>query len=92
MEETSSKTVAKNLLIDSSKTLENKCDHIKKMEFSYVCLAEIICKLGPAIKSNSITRWLIEGCDVGVPEANLLFNTFRDMNSLMEELTAHRLR
>ena len=69
-----------------------RCSHIKKMNFVETDLADFIYKLSPAIKSNNITHWSMEGCDVGVPEANLLFNTFRDMNSLMEELTAHRLR
>ena len=52
--------------------------------FTYVHLADFIYKLGPAIKSNNITHWSMDECNLGVLEANLLFNTFRDMNSLKE--------
>ncbi|EJK76484.1 hypothetical protein THAOC_01751 [Thalassiosira oceanica] len=61
-----------------------KCKHIKKMPFSGADLAEIIDKLGPAMKSNNFTHIFVEECQLGVPEANFLFNTFRDMNSLEE--------
>ncbi|EJK48051.1 hypothetical protein THAOC_33184 [Thalassiosira oceanica] len=59
-----------------------KCNHIKKMIFYCTDLAEIIYKLGPAMKNNSITHFTVERCYLGVPEATFLFNTFRDMNSL----------
>ena len=58
------------------------CNHIKKMDFAAINLDEIIYKLGPAMKNNNITHWSMEGCQLEVLGANLLFNTFRDMNSL----------
>ncbi|EJK48639.1 hypothetical protein THAOC_32544, partial [Thalassiosira oceanica] len=61
-----------------------KCNHIKKMHFAGTNLAEIIYKLGPAMKSNNFTQFFVEECHLGVPEATFLFNTFRDMNSLEE--------
>ena len=61
----------------------DKCNHIKKMNFTRTDLDGIIYKLGN-IKSNNITHWFMEGCYLGVPEATFLFNTFRDMNSLEE--------
>ncbi|EJK54167.1 hypothetical protein THAOC_26266 [Thalassiosira oceanica] len=60
-----------------------KCNHIKKMHFVRIYLAEIIYKLGGAMKSNNITRLVVEGCCLGVPEATFLFNTLPDV---MEEL------
>ncbi|EJK56015.1 hypothetical protein THAOC_24174 [Thalassiosira oceanica] len=42
--------------------------------------------LGPAMKSNNFTHFVVEGCYLGVPEATFLFNTFVDMNSLEELL------
>ncbi|EJK51123.1 hypothetical protein THAOC_29735, partial [Thalassiosira oceanica] len=60
--------------------------NIKKMTFSGTNLAEIIDKLGGAMKSNNFTNIFVEACHLGVPEATFLFNTFRDMNSLLEEL------
>ncbi|EJK51126.1 hypothetical protein THAOC_29738 [Thalassiosira oceanica] len=62
-----------------------QCNHIKKMHFASTDLAEIIDKLGPAMKNNSRTHFTVEECYLGVPEATFLFNTFGDMNS-MEEL------
>ena len=62
-----------------------KCNHIKKMGFSYVHLSEIICKLGPVIeKKNNITHLHIYRCFFGPLEANHLFNVLRDMTSLEE--------
>ncbi|EJK51124.1 hypothetical protein THAOC_29736 [Thalassiosira oceanica] len=61
-----------------------KCNHIKKMTFSSADLAEIINKLGPAMKNNNFTHIMVEACHLGVPEATILFNTFGDMNSLEE--------
>ena len=61
-----------------------KCDHIKKMDFSYVHLAEIIGKLGPALKNNNITHWSLEVCDLGDSDENHLSNTFSNMKSLEE--------
>ncbi|EJK59796.1 hypothetical protein THAOC_19940, partial [Thalassiosira oceanica] len=58
----------------------SKCNHIKKMTFSGLP-AEIIAKLGPAMKNNSRNH---EECHLGVPEATFLFNTFSDMDSLEE--------
>ncbi|EJK66635.1 hypothetical protein THAOC_12429, partial [Thalassiosira oceanica] len=54
-----------------------KCNHIKKMHFTGTDLAEIIDKLGPAMKNNCRTH-------LGVPEATFLFNTFGNMSSLEE--------
>ncbi|EJK63365.1 hypothetical protein THAOC_15977, partial [Thalassiosira oceanica] len=54
------------------------------MSFSSADLAEIIDKLGPAMKNNSITHFEVYECHLGVPEATFLFNTFGDMNSLEE--------
>ncbi|EJK47655.1 hypothetical protein THAOC_33608 [Thalassiosira oceanica] len=67
------------------KFLDNlgKCNHIKTMYFTGLP-AEIIYKLGPAMKNNSRTRFEVYGCHLGVQEATFLFNTFRDMNSLEE--------
>ena len=62
-----------------------KCNHIKKMDFFDVDLAEFIGTLGPAIKNGNITNWDMNECYLGVPRvANHLFNTFRDMKSLKE--------
>ncbi|EJK77912.1 hypothetical protein THAOC_00221 [Thalassiosira oceanica] len=61
-----------------------KCNHIKKMRFFRTNLAGIICKLGPAMKSNNFTHFVVEECHLGVPEATFLFNTFRVSNSLEE--------
>ncbi|EJK74423.1 hypothetical protein THAOC_03896 [Thalassiosira oceanica] len=61
-----------------------KCNHIRKFHFIGNGLAEIIYKLGPAMKSNNITHLSVGGCCLGVPEATFLFNTLRDMNSLEE--------
>ncbi|EJK51647.1 hypothetical protein THAOC_29163 [Thalassiosira oceanica] len=61
-----------------------ECNHIKKLSFSGTNLAEIIDKLGPAMKSNNFTHIMAEACHMGVPETTLLFNTFGDMNSLEE--------
>ena len=36
------------------------------------------------MKSNNITRWSMEDCNLGVPGVNLVFNVFRDMKSLEE--------
>ncbi|EJK44108.1 hypothetical protein THAOC_37382, partial [Thalassiosira oceanica] len=60
-----------------------KCSHLKKMYFTGLP-AEIIHKLGLAMKNNSRTHFAVEECYLGVPEATFLFNTFRDMNSLEE--------
>ncbi|EJK44374.1 hypothetical protein THAOC_37091, partial [Thalassiosira oceanica] len=60
-----------------------KCNHIKKMHFVRTYLAEIIYKLGGAMKSNSITHLVVEGCHLRVPEATFLFNNLPDV---MEEL------
>ncbi|EJK45444.1 hypothetical protein THAOC_35943 [Thalassiosira oceanica] len=62
----------------------SQCNHIKKMTFSGANLAEIIYKLGPAMKNNNFTHIFVEECHLGVPEATFLFNTFGDMNSLEE--------
>ncbi|EJK47020.1 hypothetical protein THAOC_34287, partial [Thalassiosira oceanica] len=61
-----------------------KCNHIKRMSFSEANLAEIIYKLGPAMKNSNFTHIFVEACPLGVPEATFLFNTFGDMNSLEE--------
>ncbi|EJK62024.1 hypothetical protein THAOC_17383, partial [Thalassiosira oceanica] len=62
-----------------------KCNHIKKMYFAGINdLAEIINKLGSAMKSNNFTHFVVNECHLGVPETTFLFNTFRDMNSLEE--------
>ncbi|EJK66341.1 hypothetical protein THAOC_12749 [Thalassiosira oceanica] len=61
-----------------------QCNHIKKLHFNGTDLAEIIHKLGPAMKNNSRTHFTVEECYLGVPEATFLFNTFGDMNSLEE--------
>ncbi|EJK77092.1 hypothetical protein THAOC_01099 [Thalassiosira oceanica] len=61
-----------------------ECNHIKKMNFSYTILEGIIYKLGPAMKNNNIIHLVVERCCLGVPEANFLFNTLRDMISLEE--------
>ncbi|EJK62551.1 hypothetical protein THAOC_16831, partial [Thalassiosira oceanica] len=61
-----------------------RCNHIKKMIFSSTNLDGIICKLGPAMKSNNITHLVVRGCYLGVPEATFLFNNLRDMISLEE--------
>ncbi|EJK77914.1 hypothetical protein THAOC_00223 [Thalassiosira oceanica] len=58
-----------------------KCNHIKWMYFTGLP-AEFIHKLGPAMKNNSRTHFVINECQLGVPEATFLFDTFRDMNSL----------
>ncbi|EJK52695.1 hypothetical protein THAOC_28003, partial [Thalassiosira oceanica] len=55
-----------------------KCNHIKTMFFTGLP-AEIIDKLGPAMKNNSITRFVAEECHLGVAEATFLCNTFGDM-------------
>ncbi|EJK61744.1 hypothetical protein THAOC_17714, partial [Thalassiosira oceanica] len=59
-----------------------KCNHIEKLHFMNTDLAEIIYKLGPAMKNNSRNHFALKGCYLGVPEATFLFNTFVDMNSL----------
>ena len=61
-----------------------KCNHIKNVDFSCTDLAGIVGKMVSVIKNNTITRWDLEGCHVGVNEANLLFNAFRDLKSLEE--------
>ncbi|EJK48740.1 hypothetical protein THAOC_32439 [Thalassiosira oceanica] len=61
-----------------------QCNHIKKMHFQDTNLAEIVYKLGPAMKNSRRTHFFVVGCHLGVPEATFLFNTFRDMNSLEE--------
>ncbi|EJK47152.1 hypothetical protein THAOC_34152 [Thalassiosira oceanica] len=61
-----------------------KCNQIKNMTFSGANLAEIMYKLGPAMKNNNFTHIFVEACQLGVPEATFLFNTFGDMNSLEE--------
>ena len=66
-----------------------KCNHIKKMEFSYVHLAEIICKLGSVIENSNITHWSLTRCYLGVPEVNRLFNASRDMKRLEELYVLH---
>ncbi|EJK47024.1 hypothetical protein THAOC_34284 [Thalassiosira oceanica] len=58
-----------------------KCNHIKKMTFTGLP-AEFIHKLGPAMKNSSRTHFVVDECNLGVPEATFLFNTFRGMNSL----------
>ena len=59
-----------------------RCSHIKKMNFVNANLAEIVYKLGPAMKNSTIIHWSSLECFVGVPEATFLFDTFRDMKSL----------
>ena len=59
-----------------------RCNHIEKMRFDDTDLAGFIYKLGPVMKNNNITQWTSDGCFLGVPEAKILFNTFRDTNSL----------
>ncbi|EJK65652.1 hypothetical protein THAOC_13466 [Thalassiosira oceanica] len=65
-----------------------KCNHIKKMHFSGTDLAEIIDKVGGAmtgaITSNNFTRFFVDECHLGVPEATFLFNSFGNMISLEE--------
>ena len=58
------------------------CNHIKKMNFTATDLAEIIYKLGPAMKNNGITRLYMKEWYLGIQEIDYLFNAFRDMNSL----------
>ena len=65
------------------------CDHIKEMDFTYVVLAEIMCKLGPVIKKHNITEWSLTRCYLGIPEVNHLFNAFRDMKSLEDLRVVH---
>ncbi|EJK51644.1 hypothetical protein THAOC_29165, partial [Thalassiosira oceanica] len=59
-----------------------KCNHIKKMHFDGTDLAEIIDKLDGAMKSNNFTHFVVEECQLGVPEATFLFDAFGLMNSL----------
>ena len=63
-----------------------KCHHIERMDFSFTNLSEIIHKLEPTTKNNSITHWEMLDCylGVGVSETNFLFNAFREMKSLKE--------
>ncbi|EJK53171.1 hypothetical protein THAOC_27447, partial [Thalassiosira oceanica] len=61
-----------------------KCNHIKKMHFAGADLAEIIDKVGGAMKSNNFTQFFVDECYLGVPEATFVFNSFREMISLEE--------
>ena len=62
-----------------------KCIHIREMYFICTDLTAIIDKLGGVMKkSDNITHWLAEECDLGVDELNFLFNVFRDMENLEE--------
>ena len=62
-----------------------KCIHIKEMYFIRTDLTAIINKLGGVVtKSDNITHWLAEECDLGDDELKYLFNIFRDMEKLEE--------
>jgi len=62
-----------------------KCNRIEKVSTGWKNdLTEVLQKLGPTLKNNNITHWTVEGCYLGVPEANYLFNTFREMKGLEE--------
>ena len=61
-----------------------RCSHIKQMNLVSADLPAILHKIGPAMKSNIITHWSMEECNMGVPEATFLFNAFRDMKSLQD--------
>jgi len=59
-----------------------KCNRIKKLLFHRTDLTDIICKLGPIMRSSNITYCAVEFCDLVVSGVNFLFNTFPDMKRL----------
>ncbi|EJK45657.1 hypothetical protein THAOC_35718 [Thalassiosira oceanica] len=64
-----------------------KCNRIRKLEFLLLNdLIEIMHKLHPAIKNNSITHWSSDECYLGEMAANNIFNAFRDDMKGLEEL------
>ena len=58
------------------------CNHITEMTFFNTDLTEVIYKLDRAMKNNNIAECTVVNCNLGVPGANYLFNTFRGMKSL----------
>ena len=59
-----------------------KCNYIRKMNFLDTDLSDIIYKLVSVMKHKNITHWVTNECELGVPEAHFMFNTFRGMKNL----------
>ena len=61
----------------------SKCNHIKEIKLIHADFEEIIYKLVPAMRNNSIAHLSLEECHMESPETKYLFDAFTgDMNRL----------